>query len=294
MHKNEYNIGVINLSSGGSSRESYLTDPVCRAVRKAVSEGITVVVAAGNYGKDDFGQEMYGTITSPANDPTVFTVGSANTFQTDTRSDDRINTFSSRGPTRGYATDSDGNRVYDNLIKPDLVAPGNKIVSFESTANNLVLRNVLLDVLDFDPLAPVQKMSGTSVAAPVVSGTVALMLQKNPGLTPPLIKAILQYTAQQVSGANLSQQGAGLLNVSGALRLTDALRTDLKTAIANGTINVGDNMIASGKSMPSSNDTITGATASWGKYVFAGVNYILGGSSLFTKYQGFITRKCCG
>ncbi|MCU0239989.1 MAG: S8 family serine peptidase, partial [Pyrinomonadaceae bacterium] len=110
LHKDEYNIRVINMSLGGSSTESYLNDPLCRAVRKATSEGIVVVVSAGNYGKDSFGNEMYGTISSPANDPTVITVGSANTFQTDGRSDDRVNTFSSRGPTRSYYLNNSGRK----------------------------------------------------------------------------------------------------------------------------------------------------------------------------------------
>ena len=71
-------------------------------------------------------------------------------------------------------------------------------------------------------------LSGTSVAAPAVSGAAALLLQANPGLTPPLVKAILQYTAQPLPGANLLQQGTGLLNVEGAVRLAQALRTDLR------------------------------------------------------------------
>src|SRR4030095_13699362 len=93
-------------------------------------------------------------------------------------------------------------------------------------------------------------MNGTSIAAPVVSGTVALMLQANPGLTPPLIKAILQYTAQPLEGASLVHQGAGLLNIDGAVRLAQALRTDIASAVAASTIQPGDNLLASGQSLP--------------------------------------------
>ena len=85
-------------------------------------------------------------------------------------------------------------------------------------------------------------LSGTSISAPVVTGTVALMLQANPGLTPPLIKAILQYSAQPIAGANLLEQGAGLLNVDGAVRLAKALRTDIASAVAAGTISAGANL----------------------------------------------------
>ena len=90
-------------------------------------------------------------------------------------------------------------------------------------------------------------LSGTSIAAPAVSGAVALMLQANPGLTPPLIKAILQYTAQPLPGASLVQQGAGSLNVEGAVRLAGALRTDIAGAVAAGTIRPGDSLLRSGK-----------------------------------------------
>ncbi|HKG23929.1 MAG TPA: S8 family serine peptidase [Blastocatellia bacterium] len=76
------------------------------------------------------------------------------------------------------------------------------------------------------------QLSGTSIAAPVVSGAVALLLQKNPSLPPALIKAALQYSARQISGANISQQGAGLLNIDGAVALAGVLRRDISTAIA--------------------------------------------------------------
>ena len=82
-------------------------------------------------------------------------------------------------------------------------------------------------------------LSGTSVSAPVVSGAVALMLQANPGLTPPLVKAILQYTAQALPNASIAQQGAGALNIEGAVRLAAALRNDMNSRIqAGGSIGV--------------------------------------------------------
>ena len=70
-------------------------------------------------------------LARPGIEPSVITVGAANTYGTDGRSDDTVATYSSRGPTRGYKTVS-GVRKYDNLIKPDLVAPGNKLISAET------------------------------------------------------------------------------------------------------------------------------------------------------------------
>jgi len=132
-HSKEYNIRVMNLSLAMASTDSWQDDPLCVAARSAVSQGITVVVAAGNFGKNLLGQETFGTISSPGNDPTVITVGSANFKNTAARSDDAVNTFSSRGPTRGGSTDSAGVRRPDNLLKPDLVAPGNAIIGAAAT-----------------------------------------------------------------------------------------------------------------------------------------------------------------
>ena len=71
---------------------------------------------------------------------------------------------------------------------------------------------------------PYLSLTGTSMAAPVVAGTVALMLQANPALTPNAVKAILQYTAQQYPGYDALTQGAGFLNAVGAVRLARLLR----------------------------------------------------------------------
>jgi serine protease AprX len=118
--KSQYNIPmVINLSLGRPVWESYKLDPLCQAVEQAWKSGIVVVVAAGNYGRTNpttsFG---YGTITAPGNDPYVITVGAMNDFGTPERTDDLITTYSSKGPT-----------AYDLVVKLDIVAPGNLIVS---------------------------------------------------------------------------------------------------------------------------------------------------------------------
>ena len=117
--KSNYNIRVINLSLGRAVYESYKLDPLCQAVEKAWKSGIVVVVAAGNNGRYQ-PTEGYGTVTAPGNDPYVITVGAMKTMGTPTRVDDLIASYSSKGPT-----------MIDAVAKPDIVAPGNLLVSLE-------------------------------------------------------------------------------------------------------------------------------------------------------------------
>src|ERR1035441_8206997 len=115
----KYNIRVINLSLGRPVFEPAAYDPLCQAVEQAWRAGIVVVVAAGNEGRDNsVGENGYGTINSPGNDPYVITGGAIKTEGTTTRTDDLIASYSSKGPT-----------LYDHYVKPDLVAPGNLVVS---------------------------------------------------------------------------------------------------------------------------------------------------------------------
>ena len=127
-NKATYNIRVINMSLGTLAADSYRNDPMCLAARRAHDAGIVVVCAAGNLGKDANGNKIYGAVHSPGVDPSVITVGAANSIGTDARSDDTVTTYSSRGPTRGYTTDANGVKHDDNLIKPDLIAPGNRLI----------------------------------------------------------------------------------------------------------------------------------------------------------------------
>jgi serine protease AprX len=209
-HKAAYNIRVINLSVGASIRESYWTDPLTLAAKGAVDAGIVVVSAAGNMGKNHAGQIQYGAITAPGNAPWVLTVGASSTKGTPTRGDDVVGTYSSRGPTN-----------IDYGAKPDLVAPGTGTVSLAAPGSNFYLNKPANLVAGFRQTAfkPYLTLTGTSMAAPVVAGTVALMLQANPALTPNGVKAILQYTAQNYAGYNALTQGTGFLNTLGAVRL---------------------------------------------------------------------------
>ena len=109
---------------------------------------------------------------------------------------------------------------YDELdrvikaIKPDVVAPGYAVGSLVSPYSYLKLAypSMMLS-------AGYMRLNGTSMAAPVVAGAAALMLQANPALSSHTVKAVIQYTAQRLPGADIMTQGAGELNVPGAVRL---------------------------------------------------------------------------
>ncbi|HEX8144207.1 MAG TPA: S8 family serine peptidase, partial [Pyrinomonadaceae bacterium] len=198
-----FNIRVVNMSLGTTAVDSYRNDPVCLAVRRLVDAGVVVLAAAGNNGKDSSGNKIYGQIHSPGNEPSAITVGAANSFGTDARGDDGVASYSSRGPTRSFWTDASDIRHYDNLIKPDLVAPGNKVVWAEALNNHLVTTYPQLDAgVSSNNTRKMMYMSGSSMATPVAAGAAALLLQANPTLTPNLVKMILMYTAQPLAGYN--------------------------------------------------------------------------------------------
>jgi serine protease AprX len=215
--KSKYNIRVMNLSFGRPVFQSYRTDPLCQAVEQAWKAGIVVVVAAGNNGRDNFfGTEGYGTINSPGNDPYVITVGAMRTMGTVTRSDDALATYSSKGPT-----------LIDHIVKPDIVAPGNQIRSTLALDGRLRHQYPVNDV-DLSYYVKggstqhgdqYYEMSGTSMATAVVSGAAALLIQKDPSLTPDQVKARLMLTASKTFPlwANATDPTTGIY-VHGAAR----------------------------------------------------------------------------
>jgi subtilisin family serine protease len=278
QNRTAYNIRVVNMSLGTAAVESYKNDPVCKAVRKLVDAGVVVIAAAGNNGKDAAGNKLYGAIHSPGTEPSAITVGAANTFGTDARSDDAIASYSSRGPTRGGWTDVLGVRHHDNLVKPDLVAPGNKIIDAAAEDNYLITNNPWLDAgVSHADARRMMYLNGTSMATPAVAGAAALMLQANPGLTPNLVKTLLMYTAQQLAGANLLEQGAGELNVEGAIRLAKLVRRDLSALTP-----LGAPLLTSDALAPQT--TIAGETFVWSQGIVLEHGYATG-RELVSKYQ---------
>ena len=271
------NIRIVNMSLGGLAIDSYTNDPLCVKVRALAAKGILVVAAAGNEGKKaTTGQKLYGHIHSPANDPTVLTVGAVNTFGTDSRSDDSVATYSSHGPTRSYYT-RNGVKIHDNIIKPDILAPGNKIISAKADFTSMLtamypsLSTPTLNGVDQSNL--MMYLSGTSMAAPAVSGAAALLLQVNPKLTPSMIKMILQYTAQPINGANMFEQGAGQMNIEGAVRLAKTYRSDLDFSLS---ATSGMSLLASGTTFPTASSTLNGANCNWAQGILTDHGYIKG------------------
>ncbi|MFO1296599.1 MAG: S8 family serine peptidase [Rubrivivax sp.] len=128
-------------------------------------------------------------------------------------------------------------------------------------------------------------LSGTSVAAPVVAGAAAVLLQANPGLTPALVKAMLQYTAEPLPTASVLEQGTGQVNLEGAVRLAQALRKDIGPALARGRLKAGDNLLAAGRTPPQPRSTIGGRTFDWSGIAFAGGNRLVSGNALFEQWQ---------
>ena len=280
-----YKVRVVNLSLGMPALDSYKVDPLCKAVRRLVDAGFVVVAAAGNDGKSTSNKygtnntKTYGLIHSPGNEPSALTVGATNTFGTDDRRDDGVATYSSRGPTRSFWTDASGVKHYDNLVKPDLVAPGNKIV-YAKGVNNYLATNYTLSVTPNEGVGDTRAMmymSGTSVASPVVAGAAALMLQVNPSLTPNMVKMILMYTSQPLSGFNMLEQGSGQLNVDGAVRLAQRVRTDISTRTK-----VGDPLLST--TAPAAQSTVAGYTFPWAQGMTVNHGFVTG-SALASKYQ---------
>src|ERR1043165_1588803 len=243
-NKGTYGVRVVNMSLGTPAINSYEDDPICNAVRKLVDSGVVVVAAAGNNGKDSNGQRIYGAIHCPGNEPSAITVGASNSFGTDARNDDSVASYSSRGPTRSFSVDSYGLVHYDNIIKPDLVAPGNKIISAEAAGNGLVKNYPELETNKYSTSnMKLMYLSGTSMSTPAVAGAAALLLEANSSLTPNMVKMLLMYTAQPLPGFNTLDQGAGQLNIAGAVTLARIVRTDRKSVVQGKSVDLGGRRI---------------------------------------------------
>jgi serine protease AprX len=191
-HRDDYNIRVVNLSLSSTEPGSYLTDPLDAAVEAAYFHGIVVVAAAGNRGGADD-----AVAYAPGNDPFAISVGAVDDQGTADRSDDAFTAWSSYGKTQ------------DGFTKPDLAAPGAHIVS--TLARGSAFAELCpACVVDGDYI----RIGGTSMAAPVVSGVAALLLELHPEWTPDQVKSTLIATAREVHGGFDEVNAAAALAVA--------------------------------------------------------------------------------
>lgn len=283
--KSQYNVRVINLSLGRRIWESCTRDPLCQAVEAAWNSGIVVVAAAGNLGRNG-----YATILSPGNSPHAITVGAMKTMATYSNTDDLIASFSSKGPT-----------YIDLTVKPDLVAPGNQVVSLLAPGSTLVSQapaNVVYSPYytssSTSGTPEYLRLSGTSMATPVVTGTVALMLQKTPSLSPDTVKARLMKTASKTfpvasvwidpatgiaypDDYDLFTVGAGYLNIAAALSNTDTASKSAASPTAS------YNSVTAQMTLNNSAGTVWNSSSAWSDSAVWGNSVLLSGTNVIWK-----------
>jgi serine protease AprX len=206
-HRNDagLNIRVLNLSFGTDSTQSAALDPLSYAVEAAWRKGIVVVVSVGNDGA------TASRVTMPAANPYVIAVGAADPNGTEVRSDDTVAEFSSRGSAAGRSVVS--LRVPGSYI--DTAYPGARVADASGTARFF-------------------RGSGTSQAAAVVSGSVALLLQSQPGLKPDEVKNLLMQTADPVTAADPIAAGAGQIDIAETVTLGRPLKATQSFPAATG------------------------------------------------------------
>jgi serine protease AprX len=189
-HSNGLNIKVINLSFGTESTQPYTIDPLAYAAEQAWRHGIVVVVSGGNDGTSE------PTLTDPAYDPNLLAVGAS-----DPNGD----------PGTGNDTVADFSSVGSSSRPVDVVAPGMHVLGLLDPGSYVDQNNPGAEVGN-----RFFRGSGTSQAAAVVSGAVALLAQKYPNASPDQLKAMLMATAVPLKNAG-STDGAGEINVDAAI-----------------------------------------------------------------------------
>ena len=247
-HRKTYDIRVVNISAGGDYEQSYLQNPLCQTVERAVQEGLIVICAVGNAG-----MARGHPVLPPACSPSAIAVGGLD----DQNSLDRAR--------RGMYRSSYGPTI-DGLQKPEVIAPGiwvaAPILPHTPTADEAHLYSELdaapdeelraiieqhegidrdLDEVSDLPIPVLRQLitiklregnvinqyykyvDGTSFAAPIVSSIVACMLEANPRLTPQQVKRILIDTAERVPLIEVERQGWGVVGARSAVQIAQNL-----------------------------------------------------------------------
>ncbi|MCK4285116.1 MAG: S8 family serine peptidase [Candidatus Lokiarchaeota archaeon] len=186
---------IVSMSFGGGY--PYISDLITDAISNAQDAyGVIFVASAGNDGPD------YFTGSTPASGIDVISVGASD-------SNDELASFSSWGPTFGY------------LGYPDVVAPGVNIISAEAKDSSISKEERLIgNFFDFSGDADYIPLSGTSMAAPVVSGALAILKEAYPNITPETARiALLEGSGRLLSQIDddILKSGAGLINITASL-----------------------------------------------------------------------------
>ena len=188
----KYNIKVVNYSLHGGGMAHFYDDPLNKAVSKLWHDGVMVVAAAGNYGKDG---APSGVLFAPGNNPFVITVGAMDIAGTARTYDD------DRAPWSAYG------RTQDGFWKPEICAPGRMMVGPIPMSSTLAVEKA-----NKIKSPGYVELSGTSFSAPVITGIVAQILARNPGMTPDQVKGALMRRARAVPRAEKNSCGVGQVN----------------------------------------------------------------------------------
>lgn len=198
-NKESKNIRVANFSLHSSSVLTIRHHPLNKAVQKLWFSGVVVVAAAGNYGR---ATGPSGVVHAPGNDPFVITVGAYDLEGSARISNHDVPSWSAYGYTN------------EGFAKPDVVAAGRYLVA------PVPLSNTMGSERPERIVAPgYLKLSGTSFAAPIVSGMAAQILARRPSWTPDQVKGALMMSGRRMPDASLLEQGRGEVNLVRAIHI---------------------------------------------------------------------------
>src|SRR4051812_21879138 len=200
-NKAQYGIRVANFSLHSSVANSFMYDPLDKAVERLWFNGVVVVVAAGNYGYPD---RPSGVPFAPGNDPFVITVGASDTGKSVSTWDDTAAPWSAWGYT------------LDGFAKPDLAAPGRYMVGPVPTTATLYTERA-----DHVVEPGYMELSGTSFAAPIVTGIAALVLGRHPTFSPDQVKGALMAGAKPMPRAKDMSEGVGEVNAGRSVEFSN-------------------------------------------------------------------------
>ncbi|MFL5970660.1 MAG: S8 family serine peptidase [Gaiellaceae bacterium] len=199
-NKAKYGIRVANFSLHSSVTNSFMYDPLDKAVERLWFNGVVVVAAAGNYGYAD---RPSGVPFAPGSDPFVITVGASDTGRSVSTNDDVAAPWSAYGYT------------LDGFAKPDIAAPGRFMVGPVPVTSTLYAERP-----DHIVEPGYMELSGTSFSAPIVSGIAALILGKHPEFTPDQVKGALMLGAKPLPRASDLSEGVGEVNAARSMDFT--------------------------------------------------------------------------